>query len=128
MPFRVLTPADLAWETRPREPGEPARHVAELSDALGTGDVRANIWRYEPGARGKRHRHAAQQETFVVLSGTLTIYLGEPPERAEIPAGGVVTVAAGTELQSANHGTEDLVVYAYGHPPDDGAAVLHSAI
>lgn len=90
--------------------------------------MRANLWRYEPEAQGRRHRHADQEETFVVLSGTLTIYLGEPPERFEVPAGGVVTVARGTELQSANHGSEDLLVYAYGYPPDHGAEVLDSAI
>ena len=69
-----------------------------------------------------------QEETFVVLSGSLTIYLGEPPERVEVATGGVVTVAGGTELQSANHGSQDLVVYAYGYPPDEGAEVLASAI
>jgi mannose-6-phosphate isomerase-like protein (cupin superfamily) len=128
MPFRVVIPTDLVWETRPHEPDEPARHVAELSDALDASQVRANVWRYEPGAHGKRHRHTEQEETFVVLAGHLSIYLGEPPERVEVPTGGVVTVTAGTELQSANHGTEDLTIYAYGHPPDEGAEVLESAI
>jgi hypothetical protein len=56
------------------------------------------------------------------------MYLGEPPERIDVPAGGVVHVAAGTPLQTANHGAENLVVYASGYPPDDGAAVLDSAI
>jgi len=128
MPYHVVRPADLEWETRPHEPGEPARHAAELSSALDARHARANVWRYEPGAHGKRHRHAEQEETFVVLSGTLTMYVGEPPERAEVTAGGVISVAGGTELQSANHGTEDLVVYAYGYPPDGGAEVLDSAI
>lgn len=95
MPFRLVTSPDLDWETRPPEPGEPARHVAELGDAL-NGHVRVNIWRYEPGAHGKRHRHAQREETFVVLSGTLTMYIGEPPKRVEVPQGGVITVAGGT--------------------------------
>jgi mannose-6-phosphate isomerase-like protein (cupin superfamily) len=128
MPYRVVSPVDLAWETRPHEPGEPARHTAEVTTALSSSDLRSNVWRYEPGAQGKRHRHAQQDETFVVLSGTLTMYLGEPPERVDVAAGGVVEVARGTELQSANHGTEDLIVYAYGCPPDEGAEVLDSVI
>jgi quercetin dioxygenase-like cupin family protein len=33
----------------------------------------------------KRHRHREQEETFVVLSGTLSMYLGDPPERYDIP-------------------------------------------
>ena len=64
-----LAPDDFDWITRPHEPGEPARHVAELSDRLGFAHVRGNVWRYEPGAKGKRHRHPIQEETFVVISG-----------------------------------------------------------
>jgi mannose-6-phosphate isomerase-like protein (cupin superfamily) len=56
------------------------------------------------------------------------MYLGEPPERIDVPAGGVVRVEAGTPLQSANHGDEELAVYAYGAPPDWGAEVLESAV
>ncbi len=128
MPFSVVIPEALAWTTRPHAEGEPARHVAELSEALGSCHVRANVWRYEPGAAGRRHRHAEQEETFVVLSGTLTMYLGEPAERIDVPAGGAVNIAAGTPLQTVNHGGVDLVVYAYGYPPDDGAEVLDSAV
>jgi quercetin dioxygenase-like cupin family protein len=128
MPFSVVRPEALRWITRPHAEGEPARHVAELSDELESRQVRANIWRYEPGACGKRHRHAEQEETFVVFSGTLTMYLGEQAERIDVPAGGVVNVAGGTPLQTVNHGTDDLVVYAYGYPPDDGAEVLDSAV
>jgi len=124
MTFHAVRPDDFEWTTRPHEPGEPARHVAEFSDALGSTQVRANVWRYEPGAAGRRHRHPIQEETFVVLSGTLSLYLGEPPERVDVPAGGAVNVPAGTPLQSANHGDADLVVYAYGHPPEDTTAEL----
>ena len=128
MPYRVVSPVSLDWKVRPHEPGEPARHTAEVTNALDSDHVPANMWRYEPGARGKRHVHAEQEETFVVLGGTLTMYLGEPPERVDVGPGGVVEVARGTELQSANHGTEDLIVYAYGYPPDEGAEVLDSVI
>ncbi len=129
MSFDVVRPGEWEWITRPHEPGEPARHVAELSDAAGFGHVRGNVWRYEPGAKGLRHRHATQEETFVVLAGELTMYLGEPPERVDAPAGGVVRVAPGTELQTVNLGDADLLVYAYGYPPEDeSAALLESAV
>lgn len=128
MPFQTVTPEQHEWVTRPHEEGEPARHVAELSDKLGSTHVRANIWRYEPGAKGRRHVHAEQEETFVVLSGALTMYVGEPPERIEVLPGEVINVSAGTPLQSANHGDEDLIVYAYGYPPDAGAEVLDPAV
>ena len=128
MPFGVVVPDELTWKTRPHDPGEPARHVAELSDALGATQVRSNLWRYEPGARGKRHVHGIQEETFVVLSGTLTIYIGDPADAVEVPAGGAVTVPPGVPLQSANHGADDLLVYAYGYPPDHGAEVLEPVV
>ena len=129
MAHRVVLPEELEWITRPHEPGDSARHVAELSERAGLAHTRANVWRYDPGAKGRRHRHPLQEETFVVLSGTLTMYLGEPPERVDVPAGGLVHVPPGTPLQTVNHGDEDLVVYAYGYPPEsEQAEILDSAV
>lgn len=121
MAFAIVLPGQLEWTTRPHEPGEPARHVAELHDRLSFEHTRANVWRYEPGARGRRHVHAEQEETFVMLAGRLTMYLGEPAERRVVRVGGIVNVRAGTPLQTINEADEDLVVYAYGYPPDEGA-------
>ncbi|HET9104438.1 MAG TPA: cupin domain-containing protein [Solirubrobacteraceae bacterium] len=122
--FRVLGRGDLEWITRPRAEGEPARHVAELTEAAGMSRVRANLWRYEPGAVGRRHRHPHQEETFVPVSGTLTMYLGEPPQRVQAGPGEVIHVAAGTALQSANHGDENLLVYVHGWPLESEHAEL----
>jgi quercetin dioxygenase-like cupin family protein len=127
--FRVVVPDDLEWTTRPHEPGEAPRHVAELSDLAGFAHTPANLWRYEPGAKGRRHKHAQQEETFVVLAGTLSMYLGEPPERHDVPTGGIVHVEPGTALQSVNHGDVELLVYAYGTPPEsERAELLDSAV
>jgi mannose-6-phosphate isomerase-like protein (cupin superfamily) len=127
--FRVIRRDELEWTTRPHEPDEAPRHVAELSDIAGFAHTRANVWRYEPGAKGRRHRHVHQEETFVVLAGTLSMYLGEPPERHDVPTGDVVHVEPGTPLQSVNHGGVDLVVYAYGTPPEsERAEILDSAV
>jgi mannose-6-phosphate isomerase-like protein (cupin superfamily) len=129
MAFRRIDPSELEWITRPHEPGEPARRVAELSELAGFDSARANLWRYEPGAKGRRHRHSHQDETFVPVAGTLTMYLGEPPERVDVGVGGLVHVEHGTELQTANHGGEDLLVYVYGLPPEsEHAEILDSAL
>jgi quercetin dioxygenase-like cupin family protein len=129
MAFRAVRPEEFDWSTRPHEPGEPSRYVAELSERLGSDEIRANVWRYEPGAKGRRHRHAAQDETFVVLAGTLSMYVGEPPERHDIPTGGVVRVEHGTPLQSVNRGGDELLVFAYGAPPEhERAELLEPAI
>jgi quercetin dioxygenase-like cupin family protein len=129
MGFRVVRPRDTEWITRPHEPGEPARHVAELSGLAGFRHTRGNVWRYEPGARGRRHQHRQQEETFVVLIGTLSMYLGDPPVRHDVAAGDLVHVDPGTPLQAANHGDADLIVYAYGYPPEnERAEILDPAI
>jgi quercetin dioxygenase-like cupin family protein len=129
MAFRVLRPDRFEWITRPHEPGEAARHVAELSETAGFAHTRANVWRYEPGAKGRRHRHPLQEETFVPLTGTLSMYLGEPPVRHDVPVGGAIHIEPGTPLQTVNHGDEDLVVYVYGTPPEsEHAELLDSAV
>jgi quercetin dioxygenase-like cupin family protein len=124
MPYRTARPGDAGWITRPHEPAEPARHVSELSEQAGFAHTRANVWRYEPGATGRRHRHRRQEETFLVLSGTLSMYVDDPPERVDVAAGGLIHIGPGTPLQAANHADEDLLVYAYGAPPEDEHAEI----
>ena len=119
-----IAPEQWAWITRPHDRGEPARHVAELSEAVGMDSLRANVWRYEPGAAGLRHRHARQDEAYFVLEGTLTVYLGEPPSAVEVQERGLLHVPAGTPVQSANRGERDLVVLAVGTPPEDERSEL----
>lgn len=115
MGFTIFRPDELDFE--PRGDDDP-RSVARLSDALASS--RANVWRYPPGARGRRHRDLGQEEVFVVLDGTLTVDLGEPPERHEVPRGGVVVVERGTILQLRNAGDEEVVLFIYGAPPETG--------
>jgi hypothetical protein len=66
--FRVIRPNELEWTTRDHGPEEAPRHIAELSERAGFAHTRANVWRYEPSAKGRRHKHPLQEETFVVLA------------------------------------------------------------
>jgi mannose-6-phosphate isomerase-like protein (cupin superfamily) len=124
----VVSLREREWITRPHEPGEPARHVSELSEEAGFGPTRANLWRYEPGAKGRRHVHADQEETFLVLEGAMTMHLGDPPEPVAVASGELIHVSAGTPLQIINDGGSELLLYVYGSPPDFGAEVLPDAI
>lgn len=117
MGYAVFRQSEVDWE--PRDDGS-GRTIARLSDSLK--QSRANIWRYPPGARGKRHSDGAQEEVFVVLEGRLTVDLGEPPERHELERGGVLVVEMGTPLQLRNAGDEELVLFIYGAPPVTGQA------
>jgi quercetin dioxygenase-like cupin family protein len=127
--YCAVRPDELEWETRPTEPGEPARRTAQLTERAGLRHARANLWRYEPGAKGRRHRHPAQDETFVVIRGKLTMYLGDPPERLEAGQGGLIHVEAETPLQIRNEGEEELLLYIHGWPPESASAeILESAV
>jgi quercetin dioxygenase-like cupin family protein len=112
MAFAVFHAGELEWVPRGDESG---RAVARLSDSLTRS--RANLWRYPPGARGKRHADKAQEEVFVVMDGTLTVDLGEPPGRHELERGSVLVVEPGTILQLRNTGDEELVLFISGAPP-----------
>ena len=117
MAYTIFRQSEVEWEPRGDAGG---RTIARLSDALT--QSRANIWRYPSGAIGKRHADHAQEEVFVVLDGTLTVDLGDPPERHEVPRGGVLVVEIGTPLQLRNAGDDELVLFIYGAPPVTGEA------
>lgn len=123
MGYRVV--GEHEWDERPPPPGregDPARHATDLSTSAGLTQSRARLWRYPPGARGRRHADKVQEEVFVVLAGTLTMHLGDPAERVEIPPQGVVSVEPGTALQLRNDGDEEVVVLIWGAPPEQGGA------
>ena len=75
------------------------------------------MFRYPPGSRGRRHKNLEQEEVFVVLEGTLTMLLGEPAERVDLPPQSVLAVEVDTPLQLFNVGSEDVTVFIYGAPP-----------
>ena len=126
--YSVVSFSGREWSTRPHEPGEPARHTSALSDEAGFTHTRANLWRYEPGAKGRRHVHADQEETFVVLEGAMTMHSATRPSRCRSASVELIHVSAGTPLQILNDGGGDLLLYIYGSPPDFGAEVLPDAI
>jgi len=75
------------------------------------------VWRYPPHTTGRRHRDHAQEEVFVVVSGTLTMLLGDDAERVDVGPGSVVAVDPMTPLQMRNETDEELVCFVYGAPP-----------
>lgn len=105
-------------EFRPPRAGDQRRAIAGLSDAMT--NMRANVWRYPPGTRGRRHKEGVQEEVFVVLEGAATMLLGDPPERVELPKGSVAVVQPGTPLQVRNEGESETAVLIVGAPPETG--------
>jgi mannose-6-phosphate isomerase-like protein (cupin superfamily) len=122
--YSVLRASEHTWEERPTlGAGEP-RRCADITTGARLIESRARLWRPPPHTRGRRHAEGAQEEVFVVLSGILTMLLGDPPERVELEPQSVVAVRPGTGIQLRNEGDEEAVVFAYGAPPVLGQAEL----
>jgi len=117
MAFTIHRASDLEWGERDQR---SSRAIAALSESMA--QSRANVWRYPPGARGRRHADKVQEEVFVVLDGTLTVDLGEPPERHELERGSILVVQPGQIFQLRNAGEDELVLFIYGAPPVTGGA------
>jgi mannose-6-phosphate isomerase-like protein (cupin superfamily) len=124
MGYHVVRGDELDYEERAYVEGQQPRLAADLTTAAQLARSRARIWRYPPHARGRRHADRAQEEVFVVLSGTLTMLLGDPPERFDLPPRSVVAVEPMTPLQARNETDEELVLYIYGAPPEQAGAEM----
>ena len=119
--YTIFHAGELDWQ--PRRPGDP-RLAAELSGAMT--QSRANLFRYPPGAVGRRHIDPVQEEVFVVMAGTLTIHMGEgdEPEQHELATGSVLVVQPGTALQLSNRHEDELRLFIVGAPPERGETVF----
>jgi quercetin dioxygenase-like cupin family protein len=125
MGYRVVRAGEYDFVERPKPQGreaDPARLAANVTESAGLQQSRAQLWRYPPGARGRRHAERAQEEVFLVLAGTPTMHLGDPAERVELPPRSVVAVEPGTPLQLRNDGDEEVAVFIYGAPPVQSSA------
>ena len=123
MGYHVANSARMNWEERPAAvEGQQPRQYAEITTAASLQQSRARVWRYPPKTRGRRHADHAQEEVFVVISGTLTMLLGDPPDRVDVGPQSVVAVEPMTPLQVWNEGDEELVLFIYGAPPEQAGA------
>jgi Cupin domain. len=123
MGYHVVRAEDIEYAERPPNPGEEPRLAGDITTPAELKQSRARMWRYPPQTRGKRHQDHVQEEVFVVISGTLTMLLGDPPERVEgLGPQSVVAVEPMTPLQVRNESDEELVLYVYGAPPEQAGA------
>jgi mannose-6-phosphate isomerase-like protein (cupin superfamily) len=123
MGYHVAEPSQLEWVARPLE-GQADRQAGLVTEAAELKQSRARLWRYPPHTKGRRHADHVQEEVFVVISGTLTMLLGDPPDRIDVGPQSVVAVEPNTPLQVRNESDEELVLYIYGAPPEQEGADL----
>ena len=63
MAYRVLPAADAFW----RPSNQMGVLNTDLAKQLGAATLGARLWRLAPGQASTRHRHAAQDELYVLL-------------------------------------------------------------
>jgi quercetin dioxygenase-like cupin family protein len=114
--YTVLRPGEQDFQPPSWRPAETERSIVELRLHAQLRHSQANVWRYQPGARGSRHREPVQEEVFCVLEGMLTMMLGDPAERFDLPPTSIVVVEPGTPVLLRNDSHADVLVFAYGAP------------
>ena len=124
MGFAVIRGDSLEFGHPSWRPEEKVRGIVEVNRLAPLASSRANLWRYPPGASGRRHVQLVQEETFVVLEGRLTMLLGEDEERHELGPRSIVVVEPMTPLKVMNESDDDALFFAYGAPADPSSEIL----
>jgi mannose-6-phosphate isomerase-like protein (cupin superfamily) len=125
--YHVADAETMEWVDRPLE-GQANRQAGLVTEGAQLKQSRARVWRYPPHTKGRRHADHAQEEVFVVMSGRLTMLLGDPPERVDVGPHSVVAVEPMTPLQVRNESDQELVLFIYGAPPvNEGADFFEDA-
>ena len=91
--------------------------AAVLNVSLEPKQMRADLYRFRPGARMEYHDHGWQEELYYVVTGEATLVADG--ERRALKAGDLVRLAPQPRRQIVNESAEDCVWFAVGAPPVD---------
>jgi uncharacterized cupin superfamily protein len=110
--------------SRARLDFDAAERFVPLRRQLGVTAFGLNQIVLQPGQRGRIHRHAAQEEVYLVLDGTLSLLV--EGEEQTLGPGELVRVAPSVRRQLVNRGPGRVVLVALGgageHVGRDGEA------
>ena len=98
--------------TTGRVPRGATERITRLGAELGLTSMGLGVVTLAPGERNRVHRHAEQEEAYVVLSGRLLLLLDDGT--VELGPLDVVRVAPTTRRQLTNPHDEPVVVLALG--------------
>jgi quercetin dioxygenase-like cupin family protein len=122
--FTILRPEDQEFKRPSWRPETEARLIVELPLHAKMLYSRAHLWRYPPGVKGRLHKEHSQEEVFVVVDGTPSVLLGDPPTLHEAPQGTLVVVEPGTPLRWQNDSDSDALIFGYGAPAESEVELL----
>jgi uncharacterized cupin superfamily protein len=109
---------------RARLQPDAENRFVRLRAELGVTSFGLNQIVLHPGQRGRIHAHQRQEEVYLVLEGTLSLFV--EGEEATLERGELMRVAPGVKRQLVNRGPGDLHLLAIGadgeHEGRDGLA------
>lgn len=113
MAYRLLSSADAFW----RRSNQMKTLNTDLAKQLGSKSLGARLWRLEPGQASTRHRHAEQEELYLLLegSGRVRINDGEPLTLAPLDT---LLIEPGSVRQLFNDTDADQLWLVVGAPPE----------
>lgn len=88
--------------------GHRIGNVEFLARTLDTPYFNLGVVALAPGQRVPSHVHRGEDDSFLVLEGTLSVVLGEEGRHVEAGPGTFVLVPEGTPHAIANEGTEEV--------------------
>jgi uncharacterized cupin superfamily protein len=113
MAYRLLKAADAFW----RPSNQMRIENTDLAKQLGAKTMGARLWRLAPGQASTKHRHAQEEELYVLLegSGRVRIDAEEPLTLAPLDT---LLVEPGSVRQLFNDSEADQLWLVVGAPPE----------
>ena len=111
--YRLLRAGSAFW--RPSNTMGVAN--TDLAKQLEAKTLGARLWRLAPGQANTKHRHAEQEELYVLLEGTGRIRVGEEDPLTLEPLDALV-IEPRTLRQVFNDGEQDALWLVVGAPPE----------
>jgi uncharacterized cupin superfamily protein len=112
MAYRLLTADEAFWR--------PSNQMKVLNPDLGkqleAGQLGARLWRLAPGQASTRHRHAAQEELYVLLEGTGRVRVDD--DLLTLGRLDALVVEPRSIRQLFNDTAEDALWLVVGAPPE----------
>jgi len=112
MAFRVLPAAEAFW----RPSNQMGVLNTDLAKQLGAATLAARLWRLQPRQASTRHRHARQDELYVLLEGRGRVRVGD--ELLTLEPLSALYVEAETVRQVFNDTDADQLWLVVGAPPE----------
>jgi len=110
--FRVLPAAEAFW----RPSNQMGVLNTDLAKQLGAATLAARLWRLQPRQASTRHRHARQDELYVLLEGRGRVRVGD--ELLTLEPLSALYVEAETVRQVFNDTDADQLWLVVGAPPE----------